>query len=76
MNLQRKILEFIIIEHSLLKLFTIKEAIILKVIYMKANNRKLNRFPYSKNSIHSMSGVSVNTVSKALIKFKKYSIIN
>ena len=76
MKPQIKKLKFVIIEHSLLRPFTIKEAIILKVIVMKANNRKLNEFPYSKNAIHTMADVSPNTVSKALLKFKRYGLIN
>lgn len=76
MKPQRKKLEFVIIEHSLLKPFTFKEAIVWKVIWIKARNRKLNEFPYTQNHIPMMTGIAKNTVTKALDKFKELELIN
>jgi len=71
-----KKLEFVIIEHSLLKPLTIKEAILFKIIFLKASNKKLNQFPFNKTYLHEISGISLNTISKALKKFENLEIIN
>lgn len=76
MMAQSKNLDFVIVEHSLLRPFTLKEAIIFKTIYIKAVNRKLNEFPYTQNQIPKLTGISKNTVIKALAKFQDLELIN
>ena len=71
-----KKLEFVIIEHSLLKPFTLKEAIIWKTILFKAQNKHLNQFPYPKSYIKELTGIARNTINKALEKFEKLNLIN
>ena len=69
-------LDFVIVEHSLLKPFTIKEAIIFKAICIKAKGKKLNEFPYTQNQIPKLTGISKNTVIEALKKFQDLELIN
>lgn len=69
-------LDFVIVEHSLLKPFTLKEAIIFKVILVKSKDKRLNEFPYTQNHIPQLTGISKNTVIEALRKFKDLELIN
>ncbi|EKT3966453.1 hypothetical protein NTJ12_001515 [Flavobacterium psychrophilum] len=71
MKLLGKKLDFIIIRHFLLKEFSLKEIVILEILWYLSKYNK-NEFPESETYIYRLSGISRGTIRKAKEKFGRY----
>lgn len=67
---------YVIIEHNYLLFLTFKEAIIFSIIYYKLDQRVNAKFQFNKSELHRKTGISINTINKALKKLECIGLIN